>query len=238
MVGKSVTIVASSLLVGFFISCILALVVGTTHTWIRSVPRNSNYWRLKDRENTLVEYSQRQRWGRRWITAGFTTRRPEHDAWEERPLPTWAEPPQAGERATITYAYGWPMPMLRGVDRLVRGKNSMSSLESSRFVFLGRGKDFGLGVQSLGNDPPPRAIPYWVYWPGAVVNAAVWGSAVVVIYAVYRGMRRLLGTRDRAMLCRCCGYNCAGLPSGASCPECGMAKTGASPSRDTRTAHE
>jgi hypothetical protein len=72
----------------------------------------------------------------------------------------------------------------------------------------------------LGTAP---GFPRIMYWP-VIVAAAVFGAASVpVILWWSRRYRARVIARLPPMACTRCGYDRAGLPPGARCPECGQA---------------
>lgn len=72
-------------------------------------------------------------------------------------------------------------------------------------------------------------LPWWPEWGGLAGDTAAWGTPWLGVF-VLAGRWRRARRRGRG-LCLACGYSRAGLPAGASCPECGSA----SPSPGRRT---
>lgn len=133
------------------------------------------------------------------------------------PPPRWVERPEpsSGLHRTLTVAYGWPLPAMAegvhnantpGVERVwlwTPGNRDARGLRRARPMLASA--EFGFPIRPV--------------WWGLLGNAAIYGAVCwLAVVGCPRAWRRL---RHKPGSCRGCGYNLAGLPEGAGCPECG-----------------
>ncbi len=64
-------------------------------------------------------------------------------------------------------------------------------------------------------------LPYRPIWPGLLANTAIFAAPWALLFIGIPLLRRV--TRRRRGRCVRCGYDLRGMPSGAPCPECGLA---------------
>lgn len=122
-------------------------------------------------------------------------------------LPSWVVfPPEFTEGHNFhTNAAGWPMPAL----------SYSATFHSKPFRMVAHG---ALDLRGP-NEPHERLVPVTPMPLGFVVDTIVWAC---IFAGVVLGAGRARGwLRRRRGLCPGCAYQLAGLPSGATCPECG-----------------
>lgn len=132
-------------------------------------------------------------------------------------VPGWVELPARaqGLHRTLTVAYGWPFPAMAegvhnantlGVERVwiwTPGNRDARGLRRARPMLAAA--EFGFPIRPV--------------WWGLLGNAAIYAAACwTAVGGVRWSWRRL---RYKRGACVACGYDLAGLPEGAGCPECG-----------------
>lgn len=125
-------------------------------------------------------------------------------------------PPDIVARAMMEDGFGWPMRCLS----IVYGYD----LKGMRWIVAVDGAAIELSGQATGlSGTIQRALPLLPYWPGLLINSALWAAVVFTVlwgWTVLRHRRRV-----RNGWCTACGYDLRaqrGQTDGdGRCPECG-----------------
>jgi len=137
-----------------------------------------------------------------------------------RSAPYWAAKPP-GRLADATF------PVNDVVASTMASGLPWRCVRSYAFISRANGK---LGVDARGGWGPSRSsifvggFPIDPIWPGLVGDVLFWSALAWVLLVSAGALRRW--RRRRRGQCAQCGYDAAGLPVGAVCPECGAGAAG------------